>query len=277
MDRKNLLVAGGLIGGIIVLLVIGASIFYITTDLSSMDDSAYYIDESTEYNPNYYSNESETPAYISFDNSTPEVTAKSIARLSMGVNGFMSEVMTNASLSPDGKYWMVRIYTMQYGDDDFTVTVDAKTLMSKQNGNESDYFNSWRSFDELKASYIAEMQFYGIGETHTGRPQKITADGKEIWKVPVYEPIINFQDEYVGDKLVEYVYVDVATGKSKIVYNRAHGGIFDKIYSFFFNDPVGTDWLTLKQVDDELNSRGSLSGVTYGAPFRNALRDLYHE
>jgi hypothetical protein len=139
------------------------------------------------------------------------------------------------------------------------VIIDAKTLMSESNvtGDEE-----WNSLDELKASYIAGIQT----DDTLGKPQKITMDGKEIWKVPV-----NTIADVSGKDAVKYIYVDLATGKSKNTLDS-------------FNKAAGTDgWLTLKEVDDVINSGNYQSNYltdlkpTEKNPFKDVLRDLYPE
>ncbi len=141
---------------------------------------------------------------------------------------------------------------MNDGMDSWVVTVDVKTGMSKENNGK------WRSLDELKAIYIADIQAYkangGLGE-----PSKITMDGKEIWKVPVHYIHENNPEQ------VEYIYVDVATGKSKNDYD----------YDFVNNASKPEDWFTLKEVDDIINKVSGLYGPQ--ETFKNVLRDLYPE
>lgn len=196
-----------------------------------------------------------------FDNSTPQATAISIARLNLGKWGFDNAAIK--SVHSDGKYWIVEIYTDGYKEGFEAVTVDSETWMSKHNDSAEplvayDPKDTWRSLDELKALYIAEIQTQG--EVH--KPTKITMDSKEIWKVPVY-----CKDSYeLGEsEKFEYVYVDVATGKSKNTWNK-------------INKAAGTDdWLTLKQVDDTLNKIQEEMTGSVGVPFKDALRDLYPE
>jgi hypothetical protein len=245
MDRKNLLIAGGLIGVIICLF---SAFMIISFGLILVSEIINPFPEYNVYN-------------ASFDNSTPEATAKSVARLNAGQWGFDYDVIKSAHLTSDGKYWKVEMYSSVYKDEFEVITVDAKTWRSKVDGSE------WKSLDELKASYIAEIQSQG----DIGKPEKITMDGKEIWKVPV---------NYVDSN--EYVYVDTKTGKSKNTWDE-------------FNNASGTDgWLTLKQVDDTLNKMekewdkemesslgedeiNELNSYPEPAPFRNVLRDLYPE
>ncbi len=78
--------------------------------------------------------------------------------------------------------------------------------------------NIWRSLDELKAQYIAEIQICsGAGSSSVGRPQKITREGKEVWKVPIRVAVFKYSytgnEIYTGKNKTEYVYVDVATEK----------------------------------------------------------------
>jgi len=160
MDKKNLLMAGGLTGVIIILLSIGIFIFPNSTNATTENS-------------------------LTFDNSTPEATAISIARLNEGKNGFdefSEDMVANASLTPDGKYWIIKM--REAGYDGWVVEVDVKTLASKKSGGK-DPINTWRSFDELKAIYIAEIQSTK-SNGGVGRPTKVIIDGNEIWKVPVY-------------------------------------------------------------------------------------------
>jgi len=195
-----------------------------------------------------------------FDNSTPQATAVSIARLNLGQWGFDNAAIK--SVHSEGKYWIVEIYTDVYKESFKAVTVDSETWMSKQNDSYEPFItydpkDTWRSLDELKALYIAEIQ---SSTEDVSKPTKITIDGKEIWKVPVYD-----KDSYeLGrSERVEYVYVDVTTGKSKNTWEE-------------FNKAAKTDgWLTLKQVDDTLNKIQEEMTGSVGVPFRNALRDLY--
>lgn len=227
MDRKYLVIAGSLIG-IIVLISVGMFIFL---NLTSTDSST----ATTQVNG-------------VFNSKSPEEKAVFIARLNDGSFGFESGTVDNAYLTSDGKYWIVTL--TQMGDYGGIVTVDAKTWMSKKEDGE------WRSFDELKAQYIADIQkdrTNGVVDP----PIKVTMDSKEIWKVPVYK----FNYEHNEWEEAEYVYVDAATGKSKNTWDE-------------FNRVAGTDgWLTLKQVDDTINKIGYPGAL----PFRDALRDLYSE
>ena len=180
MYRKNLMIIGSLTSVIIVLLLIGIFIFPNST---SADDSVVVpsaVDLNVMKDP-------------TFDTSTPEATAISIARLNEGMDGFNWWMKANASLTPDRKYWIVNMYNENCEEQVRVVTVDAQTWMSRKNGSleymgtdRPNLLNTWRSLDELKAQYIAEIQMGGgDGSSSVGRPQKITMDGKEIWKVPI--------------------------------------------------------------------------------------------
>ncbi len=230
MDRKNLLIAGVLIGGII-----SYGVFIIMPGIAEILED-----------------ESLTSTY--FNNSTPQATAVSIARLNLGSGGFEGDPIKSVHLTSDGKYWIVNMHVEGVK---WAVTVDAKTWMSKKDGESFEgTTNTWRSLDELKAEYIADIQ-KSRNDSNIGRPSKVAMDGKEIWRVPVYK----YNYEHNKWEQAEYVYVDVATGKSKNTW-----GDFDK--------EAGTDsWLTLKQVDDTINKMG-YPGLL---PFRDALRDLYPE
>lgn len=83
--------------------------------------------------------------------------------------------------------------------------------------------------DELKAIYIADIQSY-TRDVDLGEPSKITMGGKEVWKVPVH--YFNKSNPELA-----YIYVDVATGKSR--------NDFD--YDFFNNASNPDNWFTLKK------------------------------
>lgn len=242
MERKDLLIASCIISTIIVLIGIGITIYpNSTSGGSSM--SLYDLNSADE-------NSTTAPAAeenIFFDNSTPEATVISIARLNEGMIGFDSQITTSASLNSDGKYWVVKMHNVQDVNDEVTVTVDAKTLMSKRDKSKFRPATAWRSLDELKAAYIAEIQS-GNGYD-IGKPCKITLEGKNVWKVPLYD-ITN------GEKLIGYIYIDLATGKSKNV------------------DLTGNTegWLTLKEVDNSVDY-----GDAQDSSFKDALRNLYPE
>jgi len=244
MIKKNLLIVGSLTGVILVLLSIGLFILPNSTN-------------STNLTTNTSTNN------LIFANSTPEATAISIARLNEGKNGFdefSENIIVNATLTPDRKYWIIEM--REAGYNNWVVKVDAKTLASIKNGGKEPV-NTWRSFDELKAVYIAEIQSTK-SNGDVGRPSKVAIDGKKVWKVPVY-----YYHEY-DPKRTEYVYVDVETGKSK-----------NELYSDVFDEISGTNrWLTLKEVDSVANKIGDLKimmGNLESAPFKDALRDLYPE
>lgn len=231
MDRKTLLISAGLI----CILFISAFIF-----ISFAVNLVSEISEPVEYHDN-----------SSFNNSTPELTAVSIAKLNFGTA--FNDVSVGDVYLIDG-YWIVGIDTHDVGGY-LEVTVNAKTLMSKRSDE-----GAWRSLDELKAIYIAGIQ---LGYP-TEKPQKITMNGKEIWKVPVN----TYSYYYNGTEIFEYVYVDLATGKSKNTLGE-------------FNKAAGADgWLTLKEVDDVINKGDYKSEDQVNlkqTPFRNVLRDLYSE
>lgn len=151
------------------------------------------------------------------------------------------------------------------------VTVDAKTLMSKQNRDIYQPANTWRSLDALKAKYIAEIQ--SKANEVDGEPSKVTMDGKEIWKVPVYnEWVLDHPGTYRDEEKVGYIYVDVTTGKSK-----KEGSDWIGTFISYINRITGTEgWKTLKEVDDAYYiTKGD--GEQSIRPFRDALRDLYPE
>jgi len=270
VERKNLMISGGIVCAIIVLISISMFIFpnsasednsISTGNLRDTNSTAEKIVNDLNSVPENSTNEnfSEDPSeeYLTFNNSTPETTAISIARLYQGLSGFYTSHKFNTSLTPDKKYWIIKM------DDLMVVTVDTKTLLSKQNGELNQPTNTWQPLDALKAQYIADIQ--STGDETVGYPHKITLNGKEIWKVPIYTIVSSWQGGY-DDQLVGYIYVDIATGKSKKLYSD----IFYDIYCYIFNDNPGTDnWLTLKEIDDK-------SGL-WPSPFKDALRDLYPE
>ena len=238
MDRKNLMIASSLTG--ILVLAITAIIIISTIKDTSTGSSNPIRDNG---------NNSIDPAeeYLTFNNSTPEATAISIARLNEGAAGFGegNSITTNASLTHDKRYWIINMH--EDGYDDWIVTIDAKTLMSKKNGGMEKTVNTWRSLDELKAKFIAEIQSGSCIEFD--RPYKITLEGKTIWKISVYN-IISDRRELYG-----YIYVDLTTGKSKNVdlTGRTEG------------------WKTLKEIDDSINAMYDVGP----RQFKDALRDLY--
>lgn len=236
MDRKKLLIAGSLTGIIIVLLSIGLLISPNSVPIKNLTST-----NSTDG--------SFTENGLIFDNSTPESTAISIARLNEGAAGFGegNGIITNASLTQDRQYWIVNMH--EDGYNEWIVTIDTKTLMSKKNGGIKKFVNTWRSLDELKANFIAEIQS-GSG-IDFDRPYKITLDKKTVWKVPVYN-IISDKRELYG-----YIYVDLTTGKSKNVDLRGKT----------------EGWKTLKEIDDSINEMYDVGPRL----FKDALRGLYSQ
>jgi hypothetical protein len=240
MDRKKLLAAGVLIGFIICLV---PAFMIISFGLTSVSEIIHPL---PEYNADN----------ASFNNLTPELTAVSIARLNFGT-AFNEVTVEDVHLTDDGKYWIVGIDPND-AVPHVDVTIDAKTLMSKRN-LEGEY-GEWRSLDELKASYIAEIQ----ANHALSKPQKITMGGKEIWKISI---VTDINDE-TGAKTVKYIYVDIATGKSKNTLDE-------------FEKAAGTDgWLTLKEVDGVINKGDYQLNYLYDrepGQFRDVLRDSYQE
>lgn len=230
MDRKNLTIAGGLICGIIVLSVIGVFI--------AMHGIAETLKGDSTYSDSI------------FNNSTPQTTAVSIARLNLGTGGFESNPVKSVHLTSDGKYWIVETYNSFYRDQVLVMTIDAETLKSKvDNGG-------WKSLDELKAAYIAGIQ----SDYSSGKPQKITTNGREIWRVPNYHEVI-YENGSVTHETT-YIYVDLKTGRSKNTWSE-------------FNRAAGTDgWLTLKEVDAAI---GKMDIGPILTPSGDALRNLYPE
>ncbi len=229
MEKRDLLIAGSLIGGIIVLSV-GALITLPGGITEILGDSTY--------------------SDSIFNNSTPEATAISIARLNLGTGGFESDPIKSVHLTSDGKYWIVETYNSFYRDQVLVMTIDAKTWMSKVDDRE------WKSLDELKATYIADIQ----SDYSSGKPQKITMNGKEIWKIPDYHEVIDENGSSTHE--VTYIYVDLKTGKSKNTWGE-------------FNRAAGKEgWLTLKEVDATIDKMNIGPQLT---PSGDALRNLYSE
>nr|WP_319372963.1 hypothetical protein [uncultured Methanobacterium sp.] len=137
MDRKKLLVAGVLIGGTIICLFPAFMIISFGLDLISEITGRTHFDSSSF-------------SRTSFDNSTPEATAVSVARLNLGVC-FDLFTVKDVYLTSDEKYWKV-YFDAGPKEPNLVVTIDAETLMSKE------YDGEWKSLDELKASYIAQIQ-----------------------------------------------------------------------------------------------------------------------
>lgn len=278
MNRKNLLTVGCLICIIIIIIIIIVSvmmafIFYIP---DSMDNSATILNSTNSYAENSV-----------FDNKTPEEKAIFIARLSQGTHGFDDIITTNASLTHDGNYWIVEMYTSEYQDLYEVITVDPKTWMSKEDNG------TWMSLDKLKANYIAEVYCMGSGYIGPEKPYNVTLNGKTIWKVPC---IHSNCDIYMG--VWGYVYFDPTTGKSKGF--SIDNGLWDGFKEFTQYFPgggtitavlespvniinyytVGTGGgSTLKELDDYINEMYADDPGLYSGPipFKNALRDLYPE
>lgn len=230
------MIVGGLIGGLFICL------FLVFAALISVGSYLIFDLAEQQHFDIYSFNNS------SFDNSTPQATAVSIARLNMG-EGFKDVTLDDVYLTSDGKYWIVDF--LAGGKEPYLfVTVDAKTLKSKVN------YENWISLDELKATYIAQIQSLG---NPWRKPQKMAMGGKEIWKVPIVTDFF----ENGTDKTVKYIYVDVRTGKSKNTLED-------------FNKAARTDgWLTLKQLDAVI-TKNNWNYPEQG-PFRDVLRDIYPE
>jgi hypothetical protein len=97
MDRKKLLIAGLI--GIGLVLVVGVFIFY---NSINMGDPAVILNSTDSYAENSV-----------FDNSTPEATAISIARLNYGQWGFDEGSIKSVHLTSNRKQWVVK-YTIAY-------------------------------------------------------------------------------------------------------------------------------------------------------------------
>lgn len=151
-----------------------------------------------------------------------------IAKLNIAAYGFGEDIpIDSVLLTTDRKYWIIKAHTC---DKHLEVTVNAKDGSSKLNKN------SLKSFSEIKACYVAALNYPDTGKIE-GKPFIVTIECKKVWKVPIC----------VGMKK-HYVYFDSKNGKSKINNGK---------------------WKTLKEVDDEISKRG------YPIKFRDLLRDLY--
>lgn len=155
-----------------------------------------------------------------------------IAKLNERSYGFCegSIHIDNAFLNSNKKYWIVKLHDNK--NIKWTVTVNVRDSSSKKNNGK------WKSFDKLKAYYVAELNS-GEHGFKLGNPVVITLEGKKVWKIPVYT---------TSGKLYQNVYFNVVNGKSKINNGK---------------------WKTLKELDTEISKK------TYPVKFRDALRDFY--
>lgn len=155
-----------------------------------------------------------------------------IAKLNEWAYGFCEGiVIKNVSLTSDKNFWIGKL-----GDSEssWSVTVNTVTGASKKKQGK------WKSFNELKAEYVAELHA-GDANPKFGTPIIVTLNGKKIWKILVYE-------DFSSKKVFRfYVYFDDSNGKSK---------------------RDGHKWMTLKELDDEISHKS-------GFKFKDALLDLY--
>jgi len=98
--------------------------------------------------------------------------AKLIAQLNDGVNGYVFFHVDSVSLTSNKKYWIVKMHEGKYH---LKVTVNAKDGTSKKNNGR------WKSFNELKARYIAEY-YGGDGGFLAGTPKIIMLKEKKFGK-----------------------------------------------------------------------------------------------
>ncbi|MDD3985113.1 MAG: hypothetical protein PHY59_04315 [Methanobacterium sp.] len=160
--------------------------------------------------------------------------ASLIAQLNDCLNGVTCTKVKSAYLTSDKKFWKVKVKEDD-GTKIWTVTVNAATGASKKK------HSAWRSFNELKALYVAELYTGDTGMEVHGKPKLITVKGQKLWKIKCY-------DKALPHKITRTVYFDDKTGKSKDNYTNK--------------------WFTLKQLDDAISQM-------YGIKFRDALRDFY--
>lgn len=106
--------------------------------------------------------------------------AKLIAQLNDGVNGYAFFHVDNVYLTSNKKYWIVKMHEGKYH---LKVTVNAKDGTSKKNNGK------WKSFNELKARYIAEY-YGGDGGFLAGTPKIIMLKGKKFGKQHYILPYI---------------------------------------------------------------------------------------
>lgn len=240
MKRKDLLIAGGIIGVILVLIGIGIVI----SPSSTSANNSISLTGLNSTDENSINNSHDAGYFFTFNNSALEAAAISVARLYEESPGPCEPyTITNTYLTSDKKYWIIN---MDGEGSNWTIIVDAKTLKSK-----SSFDKRWKPLDELKAQYIAglQMMYPGLG---SGTPVEVTLDGKKVWKVPIYENPTGTEVKLDG-----YVYFDPVTGKSK-GFDRDTG--------------KEGEWMTLKELDNSANIISKL-----GYSFRDALRNLYPE
>ena len=109
MDRKNLMIASSLTG-ILVLAITAIIIIPAIKDTSTASSNPIRDNGNNSIDP--------AEEYLTFNNSTPKAAAISIARLNEGAAGFGegNGITTNASLTPDKKYWIVNMHEDGYDD-----------------------------------------------------------------------------------------------------------------------------------------------------------------
>ena len=170
--------------------------------------------------------------------------AKFIAKLQDGLSGFVFDEIKKVTLNKGSRpFWEVQV-SDKVTNETWTVFVDAKNAESRKSVETCDIegAKSWRSFDELKATYVAQL-YYDTGELLFKRAEM---KGSDIWMVPVVEEFNNEIYNY-------QVYFNAKTG-----------------YSYVADEEGNSSWVSLKGLDDKINSENN-----YKTPFRNVLRDLY--
>lgn len=193
-----------------------------------------------------------------------------IAKLNEGVYGFYPSRINviSAYLTSNGKYWIVKTNRRDndFGNDDWTVTVNSANWDSKKDKETQDYVEgqtSWRSFNELKAIYVTQLYDEEYFPYYMyKRPYKMNINGNEVWKV---HRVSTEHVTSIGDG--SYVCFDAITGKSREYYNDTNMNNFPNGEWKF------SDWITLEELDEKFKQYNNFIYNTTN--FRDALRDLY--
>jgi hypothetical protein len=113
-----------------------------------------------------------------------------IAKLNIGAYGFGEYVpIESAVLTQDKKYWVIKAKMDQ---------IPLKITVNVENGNSKLNNNASKSFSELKACYVAILNYPDTGKIN-GKLSIVTLENKKFWKVPIYDNAM---------KKLNYVYFD---------------------------------------------------------------------